>query len=273
MLPSVLVTLREGLEAALIIGILLGFVSKTKLFHLKKPILLGIGLGILASILTALFFSYIAGGFEGKNEEVFEGVIMLMATGIITYMIIWMQKQSSNENNHIEEKLLNATSNQNVWSIFSLSFLAIYREGVEIVLFIGAIISTSTVLASLVGAVIGLIGAIILSYLLFKTTVRLPIQSFFKTTGVLLIFIAAGLFAHGIHELQEAHVFPTMIEHLYDVNDILNEKGTFGSLFKAMFGYNGNPSLVEVLGYWIYIIIFALIFFIGTNRRINIHQK
>lgn len=130
-----------------------------------------------------------------------------------------------------------------------LAFLAVGREGFELALFlVAAQISTSAV-QTLIGAALGLLASAVLGWLLFASTYRLSLRRFFQVTNVLLILFAAGLVAHGVHEFNEAGIIPSIIEHVWDINTLLDEKSPFGLILTALFGYNGNPSLTEVIAY------------------------
>ena len=158
------------------------------------------------------------------------------------------------------------------FGLFLLVFTAVLREGIETVIFLGAasFVSTSNA-ATGVGALAGIIAAIFLGYIIFAGSMKISIKKFFDITSILLILFAAGLVAQGVHELQEATIIPTAIEHVWDINPpvnpdgsypILHEKGYIGSILKGLFGYNGNPSLIEVLGYFVYLV---LVFVLWRN--------
>ncbi|NJD01919.1 MAG: iron permease, partial [Ruminiclostridium sp.] len=136
MFSSLLITLREGLEAALIIGIILGYLSKVNQKQLYKHIFIGTGLGIIASILAAILFERFAGGFEGKAEQIFEGIVMLVAVIILTTMVLWMNKQSRIIGSDIRGKIDAAVGKSQAWGLISLAFVSVFREGIEVVLFI-----------------------------------------------------------------------------------------------------------------------------------------
>jgi high-affinity iron transporter len=121
----------------------------------------------------------------------------------------------------------------------------------------------------LVGAVLGLGGAIVLGWLLFATTRRLNLRNFFQITNVLLLFFAAGLVAHGVHELNEAGWIPPIIEHVWDINHIVSDKSEVGGILKALFGYNGDPSLSEVLAYLGYFIVLGTILLRNQRKQVK----
>lgn len=254
MTSSLLIMLREGLEAALIIGIILGYLSKTGQSRLNRYVYAGTGLGIIASVITAVMFQLLAGGFEGRAEEIFEGVIMLIAVAVLTSMILWMQNQGKSIKGEIQEKIEEAITERKLLGLISLAFLSVFREGVEVVLFLNALFLQQGSSGAIIGSITGLALALAIAYIVFRTTANVDLRRFFIGTGTFLLLMAAGLLAHGIHELQEAGILPVIVEHLWDINNIVNEKGTIGSFLKAVFGYNGNPSLIEACAYLTYLI-------------------
>lgn len=259
MLPSFLLSLREGLEAALIIGIILGALHKLHRSELKPVVWRGVGLAVALSILAGLGLNLLGMEFGGVLEEAFEGIAMLLAAGILTWMILWMQRQGSKIRREIETKTRQASLQQSGQALFFLAFLAVFREGIELALFLMATRLATSPLATLVGAILGLVVAIALGLLVFSSTRRLNLRQFFVVTNVLLLLFAAGLVAHGVHELNEAGWIPAIIEPVWDVNHILNDKSPAGEIMKALFGYNGNPSLTEVLAYIGYFLILGTI--------------
>ena len=188
---------------------------------------------------------------------------MLLAAGVLTWMIFWMQRQGRQVQAELERDVRHAVSMGSAWALFSLAFVAVVREGIETVLFLTAAAFSTTPTQTLFGSALGLIVAVILSWLIFATGKRLDVRAFFRFTSVLLILFAAGLFAHGIHELQEAALLPTFVEHVWDVNHILDENGTVGAFLKALLGYNGNPSLLEVGGYVVFFAVIGLANWLG----------
>ena len=257
MLPSYLLSLREGIEAALIVGIVLGALRQMRRTDLSSTVWMGVISASILSVLAGILLTMLGLGFEGPAEQIFEGITMLLAAGVLTWMIFWMSRQARNIKGELESGVHKATFEGGKRGLFALAFLAVLREGIELALFLVASIFASDVQQTLIGAFLGLGTAILLGWSLFATTVRLDLQRFFRVTGFLLILFAAGLVAHGVHEFNEAGVIPAVIEHVWDVNPILDENATLGAMLKALFGYNGNPSLTEVLAYFAY---FAAIF-------------
>ncbi|AKB85225.1 FTR1 family protein [Methanococcoides methylutens] len=245
MFSSFMITFREGLEAFLIVGIILAYLVQTRRTELNKYVYGATGLAIVGSLAAAVVFNLLSIQFEGRNEELFEGIVMLVAAVILTSMIIWMARESNNISTTIQEQV----EGKKAYGLFGLAFLSVFREGIETVLFLGAAAMNTETNAVLYGGIAGLSVSVVVAYLVFKYSSHTSMNNFFKVTSIFLILFAAGLAAHGVHELQEAGVVPIVVEHVWDINHIIDEKGTFGSVMKSLFGYNGNPSLIEVLTY------------------------
>jgi len=255
MLPSYLLALREGLEAALIIGIVLGVLKKIHRTEFNRLVWYGAGSAVVVSLISALIFNAVGASFDGIAEEIFEGITMLLAAGVLTWMIFWMQRQAHSIKTELEANVRQAASKNSGRALFALAFFAVVREGIELMLFLAAASMASSAQQVVIGGILGLGSAMVLGYLLFATTVRLNLKHFFNVTSILLIFFAAGLISYGVHELIEVGWIPAGIEHIWDTNHIIDENSTLGSILKAVFGYNGNPALVEVIAYVSYLMI------------------
>ena len=253
MLPSYLLALREGIEAALIIGVILGLLKKIDKQTLVPTVWAGVGSAVLVSFLAGGTLQLIGASFEGTAEEAFEGITMLLAAGLLTWMIWWMFHQAKDFTEKLKQDVASAARSSKT-ALFTMAFLAVVREGIELAIFLTAASFSTSAQDTLIGAGFGLLTVAILAWVLFSSLVALNLGSFFRVTGVLLILFAAGLVAHGVHELNEIGWIPPMIEPLWDVNTIIDEKSFAGELLKALFGYNGNPSLTEMIAYFGYIL-------------------
>jgi high-affinity iron transporter len=252
MFPSFLLSLREGLEMALIIGIVLGALRKMNRGELARSVWWGAGAAASISLLVALLLIRLGASLEGTAEQIFEGVTMLLAAGVLTWMIFWMQRQARTIKSALEADVRRQTLRVGAFGLFGLAFFAVLREGVELALFLTAAAMASETRANLFGALIGLIAAALLGWALFTSSVRLNLRSFFLVTSVLFIVFAGGLVTHGVHEFNEAGWIPVVVEHVWDTNGLVHEDSGLGMALKALFGYNGNPSLSEVLAYFSY---------------------
>jgi high-affinity iron transporter len=169
-------------------------------------------------------------------------------------MIFWMRRQARYLKSELETGVRRAASQAGMGALFLLAFTAVLREGIELALFLTAASMASGAQQTLTGSLLGLGTSILLGWSLFASIIKLDLRRFFQVTGALLILFAAGLVAHGVHEFNEAGWVPAVLEHLWDINFLLDENSTVGVVLKALFGYNGNPSLTEVLAYLAYFV-------------------
>lgn len=254
MIAALLIAFREGLEASLIVGIVMGYLKKTGQTHKMKYAWLGVGAAVLVSIALAVILQAIGAELEGRAEQIFEGVTMLTAVAVLTWMIFWMRYQARTMKSSIESELEGVVSDGQERGLFSVTFFAVVREGLETALFLSAAAFASNSAETLTGSLIGLGIAALIGYIIYASTLRLNLRLFFNVTSILLLIFAAGLLSLSVHEFQEAGLLMVLNEHLWDMNHVLDENSILGSILKAVLGYNGNPSLLEVvayLGYWV----------------------
>ncbi len=257
MAAGFVVLLRETLEAALLVAVVVGYVRRSGLSGGVRLVAIGTILGVGASVLVAVAFQRLAGGFEGRGEQTFEGIVMVAGAALLTTMIVWVSRQTS-----LERQIERSLSRSGRWGLLLLVSLSILREGVESVIFVSAA-AAGGASGLLVGSLLGIAGALILALLLFQGALRMRLRTFFALTNVILILFAAGLVARGVHELQEAELLPTVVEHVWNLNPppappegpfpAMHEKGVVGSFAQSLFGYNGDPSLLELVAYLTYL--------------------
>ncbi len=260
MLPSFLLTLREGVEVSLIIGIILGTLVKLKRPHLRSSVWLGVGMASIFSLGAAVIIHSVGTSFTGRSEEIFEGVTMIIAAIVLTWVIFWMNRQARNLNRNLEADVRSATSGHGRWALFSLAFFAVLREGIEIGLFLTTTTFTVGITTTVLGALLGLTVAIAVTSILVTSITKLRLKTFFISTSALLILFSAGLVGHAVHEFNEANLIPTLVNPLWDISQILAESSSLGQTLKVLFGYNANPSLTEVIAYFGYYVLLLLIF-------------
>ena len=260
MLPSFLLTLREGVEVSLIIGIILGTLSKLDKQHLRSSVWLGVGVASITSLGAAVIIYSLGTSFSGRSEEIFEGVTMVIAAIVLTWVIFWMNRQARNINQDLEADVRSASSERGRWALFSLAFFAVLREGIEIGLFLTTTTFTLGIMRTILGAVLGLVVAIAVTSTLVAGMSRMRLQTFFLSTSIMLILFSAGLVGHTVHEFNEANLIPAIVDPLWDVSHILSESSTLGQTSKALFGYNANPSLTEVVAYFGYYVFILLMY-------------
>lgn len=257
MAPAFLLSLREGLEAALIVSLTLSVLARTRREDLLPAAWLGVALAAALSMLTALVLGWIGAELEGVAEEIFEGTTMIVAAGLLTWMILWMRAQGRQLEQQLEANVRRAALEGHRRAVFAISFLAVLREGVETALFLTAAAFRADAAGTLIGGLGGLVASVILGWGLYTTALRLDIRRFFRLTGFLLLLFAAGLVAHGVHEFNEAGLIPALAAPVWDLSWVLGEETLAGGLLKALFGYNADPSLTEATAYVGYLVILA----------------
>lgn len=279
MLASFLITFREALEAALIIGIIAAYLAKIGRKDLYRYLYMGIIGAVIASTGVALLFKLVYGELTGTAEQLFEASAALIAAVVLTYMIFWMASNSKKIKGELQEKIDVSISEGQMLGIAVLSFISVFREGVETVLFLGTLAITSP-LDTLLGFILGAVAVVFLSFVMFKGIHSLDVGRFFKYTSILLVLFSAGLIATGVHELNEAGIIPPVVEHVWDLNPPVNPDGTYpplhengiiGSSLNSLIGYNANPSLTEVIayiGYWL-----VTGFFVYRTYRVTAASK
>ncbi|MGM0752393.1 MAG: FTR1 family iron permease [Bacillota bacterium] len=292
-----LITLRESLEAILIVGLILSYLTRLKADKYKKWVYVGVLLALVSSFLVALLFQVVLTGFASFGAEVYLKVgIMFASVLLLTHMVGWMRKQSKGINTEMEKKINAALTAGSVSAMIIHSYLIVLREGVETVFFFAAISGGDvTKVFTSYGALSGLLLAMVLGYAFFSGAMKFKLKTFFNVTGLLIMFIAAGLLVQGVGILQDLGIMGSlyttaegkpaevynlveiMPEHFQDElhyerdtgNDVLIS-GQVGLFMAAMFGYSHNPTIEQVLAYWFYFgFVFLWIYLIRTDKLIN----
>ncbi len=253
MVTSFVLTLREGIEAALIVSILIGSLRKLKQPQLSRAVWVGVIAAAAVALVTALMLNLAGADFEGTGEALFEGASMLLAAIILTWMIFWMNRQAGEMKRSLEAKIRVAVEGQNGTAIFALAFLSVVREGIELSLYLLAARFASNPVETLGGAAAGLAAVVLLGWFLIVSAHRLSLRRFFQVTSVFLLFFAAGLVGLGMHEFNDAGLIPPVIAHVWNLNNILPESSIFGQVLKSLFGYEATPSLTSVMSYLVYL--------------------
>lgn len=244
---AALVTTREGLEASLIVGIVLAYLSKTGNERWARTVWIGTALAVAVSVVTGAALFFALGELEGDAEKIFEGSALLAAAAVLVWMIFWMRRQARTLRRDLETKLAGAIAAGSAVGLAGVAFFAVLREGWETALFLFAISESSTPEVTALGSAVGLIIAVALGVAIFQGSRRLNLRQFFTVTGVFLIVFAAGLLAHAVHEFQEVGALPELVEGVWNTSGIVGQESHAGQFLEALFGYNAEPSLLEVL--------------------------
>ncbi|MFN2590588.1 MAG: iron uptake transporter permease EfeU [Actinomycetota bacterium] len=267
-----IVTLREGLEAALIVSIILAYLRQLGRTDRNALVWLGtLGAVTVSAAVGAVIFA-VAGEFEGRAEEIFEGLISLLAVGVLTWMVFWMRRQAARIRSEIQEKVDSALTGGGL-ALAGLAFVMVLREGIETALFLfGAEKATGETLLFFLGAALGLAVAAAIGFVLYRGSVRLNLRTFFRVTGALILVVAAGLLAFGIHELQEAGYLQFLTQHAFDLEATLNDDRGVGALLKAVLGYHHEMSVLEVAAWAAYLLIVGVLYFRPTRLATSVSK-
>jgi high-affinity iron transporter len=266
---SLLITLREGLEAALILAVVISFLKRADGDHLTRYVWYGVAAAAVVSIAAGGALFALGGSLSDEAGEIFEIAATFSAAALLTYVILWMRKNGRNLKAGLEDRTRTA-STASPLALAVLSFAAVGREGLETALFLFASASSATPAATLLGGITGLTIATAAGIALYRGTVNLNLKVFFGVTGVLLILFAAGLLSYAIHELEElGYVTGALAEPVWDTSPVLSHEGGAGAMLKAMFGYRANPSLLQVIVYWSYLAAMSWLYFRPQPDRLR----
>ena len=271
MFASFLITFRETLEAALVIGIVLSFLIKTQQHHFQKYVWLGAGLGIGVAVILSIALSIFFGGLTGRVEEIFEGILMFVTAGLLTWMILWVHRQK-NISKNLRDSTASYIQKGFPLGITFLILTSVMREGVETVLYLQAV-SRLGGENQLIGALLGMFIAGVLGIALFRYSLKINLHQLLKISGAILLLFAAGLVSHGVHEFQEANLLPLFhFDPLINITNILDNNSVLGSLLRTLFGYTAKPSLLELLSYGGYVFLIFLLE-LWTNKALTSGNK
>jgi high-affinity iron transporter len=267
MVPALLIALREGLEAALIVTLVAAYLVRTERRSELRRVWLGVGAAAAVSAVAGLLIAVGVAELSFRAQEIFEGVAALAAVGVLTWMIFWMRRQARSIRSDLESKTDRALASGNGAALVAVAFIAVVREGLETVLFLyAAFTSSSSVAATGGGAVLGLVLAFALGYAIYKGGLRLNLRRFFQITGGLLIIVSAGMLAKAIGELNEGGVALVLTGQAWDASGILGPTGVLGSVLRGLVGYEPKPTVLQVIVYWAYLIPTLFAFFEIPSR-------
>jgi high-affinity iron transporter len=262
---GLLTGLREGVEAALIVSIILAYLAKTGNQRYFGRIWLGAGAAIALSVVIGVALFVTIGGFEEPAEQIFEGFAMLIAAGVVTWMLFWMRRTSANIKGQLQAGVDRALMEGGIFGLAILAFTAVIREGIETALFLmgQATAAGTQATSTLIGALIGLAIAVAIGYALYRGARVINLRTFFSWTGIALIFIAAGLLSHGIHEFIEAGWITFGTGTAFDISAILPHEaepengaiGVIGSILRALVGYTSTPEWITFLAWLGYVVV------------------
>jgi high-affinity iron transporter len=258
-----LIGLREGLEAALVVSILVAYLVKTGRRDLLPFLWLGVGIAVAVSIGFGAALTYGPQGLTFEAQEAIGGTLSIVAVGLITWMIFWMGKTARHLKTDLQHKLDDAVA-AGRWAVVVMALLAVGREGLETALFLWAgAQATGTTTKPLLGAVLGLAVAVLLGWAVYKGAVRLNLRVFFAWTGLFLVVVAAGVLSYGVHDLQEAGILPGLHNLAFDVSAQIPPSSWYGTVLKGVFNFSPATTWLELAAWWLYLVP-TLFFFVRT---------
>lgn len=271
MLANYLIGLREGLEAALVVGILVAYLIRSGHRSALRPLWGGVALAVLVSLVAGALLTFTSRAMSFKAQEMFGGFMSVGAVAFVTWMIFWMRRTARSFKGELQGRMGTALT-VGTGALALTAFIAVGREGLETALFIWtAVQATGSSYSPVLGASLGLVTAVGLGYLVYRGSVHLDLGKFFRYTGAGLVVVAAGVLAYGMHDLQEAGLLQRwgMSHVVFDATGILPPASWWGSLFKGMFSISAVPSRLE-LGVWLAYVIPTMVLFLQPERRSSV---
>ena len=266
MFGNALIGLREGLEAALVVAILVAFLVRTGRRAELPRVWLGVGLAVAVSVGVTLGLTLTRQALTFEAQEALGGSLSIIAVGFVTWMIFWMRSHGRTLSAELEGRL-DAAVAMGPWAVVVMAALAVGREGLEtaVLLFAAAQAAGGTA-GPLAGFLIGLAVAVVLAYLIYRGALRLDLGRFFTVTGFLLIFVAAGILAYGVHDLQEAGILPGLTTLAFDVSAAVPPDSWYGTLLKGIFNFSPRTTVLEAVVWTVYVVV-VLALFLRPARR------
>ena len=275
-LANFLIALREGVEAALIVGVVAAYLVKVGRKNLLPKVWLGVVIAAAIPLSLGAIMTWGPYTLSFQAQEILGGTLSLVAVAMVTWMILWMSSNSRQFARKLREDTAAQLASDSDWGVVWIAFIAVAREGIETALFVWATIKSSAenaIAAPALGVVTGLLVAVVIGWLIYTGAARINLSVFFNITGLLLIFVAAGIVSYGIGDLQEASVIPGWGTHIYDITAYLDgslyswltTSSWWWTLLEAMFNVNASPTHLQLIGWVLYIVIILPLFLVRSG--------
>jgi high-affinity iron transporter len=274
-LANYLIGLREGLEAALVVSILVAYLVKTDRRHLLPRIWAGVALAVGVSLAFGALLTWGPRGLTFEAQEAIGGTLSLVAVAFVTWMIFWMARAARAMGGELRGQIDKAADGSR-WSLVVVAVLAVGREGLETALFLWAATQAGTretagavtpTWEPLLGAALGLATAVVLGYLIYRGAISINLSRFFTWTGAFLILVAAGVLSYGVHDLQEAGILPGLNTIAFDVSGVIDPGTWYATLLKGVFNFSPVTTVLEASAWLLYAIPTMALFVLGVRRR------
>lgn len=269
MFGNFLIGLREGLEAALVVGILVAYLVRTERRELLPQIWVGVGVAIAISLGVGAALTFGPRGLSFEAQEAIGGTLSLVAVAFVTWMIFWMGRTSRHLKGDIEHRMEDAIASSR-WALVLVAVLSVGREGLETALFLWAAAqSAGSASEPIIGGLLGLVCATVLGVLIYRGAVRLDLGKFFRWTGGFLVVVAAGVLAYAVHDLQEANILPGLHSLAFDVSSTIPPSSWYGTVLKGTVNFSPQTTWLELIAWCVYIVPVMWLFVrtVRTPRR------
>lgn len=290
MLATFLIGLREGLEAALVVGILVAYLTRIDRRDVLPRLWAGVGLAIALALTIGAILTFGAYALTFEAQELIGGLLSLLAVGMVTWMIFWMQRTARTMKSTLEGGIDRALATGGLWGIVAIGFVSVAREGIETTLLLWSMVqSFGDAPVALVGALLGLVAAVLLGWLLSRGMVRLDLRVFFTWTGAFLVIVAAGVLAYAVHDLQEAGALPGPFSSAapidpatgavavgwtafpfgwaFDASAQIPPGGALAAVLQATVGFMPQMTWLQVVAWAVYLVVVGTFFVRGVRRR------
>jgi high-affinity iron transporter len=270
-LANYLIGLREGLEAALVVSILVAYLVKTDRRALLPRIWFGVAIAVLVSLGFGFALFYGPRGLTFEAQEMIGGTLSIVAVALVTWMIFWMARAARSLSGELRGRIDQAAEGT-WWGLVLVAVLAVGREGLETALFLWSATEavsrdTDATWQPLLGAALGLATAVVLGYLLYRGAISINLSTFFTWTGGFLILVAGGVLSYGVHDLQEAGVLPGLDNLAWDVSDTVDPTTWYATLLKGIFNFSPQTTVLEAVVWVLYVVPVMFLFVRGARRR------
>ncbi|MDT0549522.1 MULTISPECIES: iron uptake transporter permease EfeU [Streptomyces] len=266
MFGNYLIGLREGLEASLVVCILVAYLVKTDRRKALRPVWLGIGIAVALSLSFGAALQFGSQELTFKAQEALGGSLSILSVGLVTWMVFWMRRTARHLKSELQGKL-DAALAMGTGALVVTAFMAVGREGLETALFVWTAVQASNdgTPRPLVGVVLGLLTAVLLGWLFYRGALKINLAKFFTWTGAMLVVVAAGVLAYGFHDLQEAEFVPGLHNLAFDISTTIPPDSWYGTVLKGVFNFQPDPTVLQV-SVWLLYLVPTLAFFLVPGR-------
>ncbi|MER7824445.1 iron uptake transporter permease EfeU [Streptomyces sp. NPDC096097] len=267
MFGNYLIGLREGLEASLVVCILVAYLVKTDRKDALRPVWLGIAIACGLSLAFGAMLEFGTQELTFEAQELLGGSLSIISVGLVTWMVFWMKRTARHLKAELHGKLDTALA-MGTGALVATAFLAVGREGLETALFVWASVRASGEGSSapLIGVLLGIATAILLGYLFYRGTLKINLAKFFRWTGAMLVIVAAGVLAYGVHDLQEARFLGGLGDKAFDISETIPPDSWYGTLLKGVFNFQPDPTVLQLTVWLLYLVPVLTLFLVDRSR-------